>query len=426
MAQKIKRKRPLKDKIVIGISFTLMVISVLAVLGVVLWNAKLFKGSNGEIKNNSDVLNSAKDNNNEKTSQDFNGENQVNFLVCGLDESGQMTDIIMVASIDLKKNTVNVLQIPRDTYVESGVGSTNKINSAYGSGEKSVTPINRLIKVINEQYQLKIDHYATVTIKSFRNIVDAIGGVPIDMPYQIGNAELGIIPAGKQTLDGKHAEWLVRHRHTYADQDIGRMKILRLFLASALQQVKKIGTKEVTKIIPAVYGNVTTDLSMSDMKKYASLALNINMDSIKMFIVPGEGITYKGQSVWSMHYYETADMLNEYFRPYGDDVPASSLKIKELAHTGEYYENTQDNLGDIINGADPGKKKSDDGSTPAYTHVVTQPKPVTKATTPSVTTSAPVTTSVTTYPTTTGEDIFYTVIPEGTDATVTIGTDEDN
>ncbi|MCX7657359.1 MAG: hypothetical protein N2Z57_01655, partial [Oscillospiraceae bacterium] len=152
--------------------------------------------------------------------------------------------------------------------------------------------------------------------------------------------------------------------------DIGRMKIQRLFRASALQQVKKIGFKEVTKLIPALYGQITTDLSLSEASEYAKLAFSINLDSINMFLVPGEGVTYKGQSVWSMHYYETADMLNKYFRPYTDDVPAEELGIVEIAHTGEYYEDTQDDLQDLIDGADPGEKKSD-SSEPAYTHIVT-------------------------------------------------------
>lgn len=388
MAYKVKKKRPFRERIAIAISVILMVISLLAVAFVVLWNSKLFQGSNGAIINIGNLGGQTESNGGTKVS----GEGQVNFLICGLDESEQMTDIIMLACIDLDKSTVNVLQIPRDTYVKSGVGSTGKINSAYSSGDKSVTPINRLINVINEQYMLRVDHYATITIDSFRNIVDAIGGVPIDMPYAVGNAQLGIIPAGKQVLDGAHAEWLVRHRHTYYDQDIGRMKVLRLFLASALQQVKQIGVKEVTKLLPAIYGEITTDLSAAEAKNFSGLAFSVDMQNISMFILPGEGVTYNGQSVWSTHYYETADMLNAYFRPEGEEVPAEMLKITELAHTGEYYENTQDALDDILDGATPGQKDSSQSAAPAYTHVVTQQKPVT---TTAATTTTPAQTTTT-------------------------------
>lgn len=389
MTKKTKKKRSLKERIAITISVVLMVISVLAVAFVILYNTSLFQGKNGAVVNDSGLETSQTDTN----GNPILGKGQVNFLVCGLDESESMTDIIMLVCVDMEKNTVNVLQIPRDTYVKDGTASTGKINSAYSSGDKSLTPINRLIKIVNEQYQIKVDHYVTITIDSFRNIVDAIGGVPIDMPYAVGNAQYGIIPEGYQVLDGEHAEWLVRHRHTYYDQDIGRMKIQRLFLASMLQQVKTIGVKEVTKLLPALYGEVTTDLSVADAMSFSNLAFSVNMDNVTMFIVPGEGLTYNGQSVWSMHLYETADMLNEHFRPYTADVPAEQLKIIELAHTGEYYENTQDSLDEILGGADPGQQKTD-STQPTYTHVITQKKPVT-------TTAAPVTTTVTVPATTT-------------------------
>ncbi|MEG0614485.1 MAG: LCP family protein [Oscillospiraceae bacterium] len=385
MAEKMKRKRTKKEKMMIGISVAVMVISVVTVVVLLLMNTRLFSGENGEVNNDESILGAVTDKNGnsvtEKPSQ--TGKKQENFLLCGLDESEMMTDIIMVVCVDYEKNSANILQIPRDTYVAAGVGSTNKINSAYSAGDKNVTPINRLIKVINDQYQLKIDHYATVTISSFRKIIDAIGGVPIDMPYQIGNMELGIIPKGKQVLDGEHAEWLVRHRHTYYDQDIGRIKIQRLFLASAMQQAQKIGLKEVTKLIPAVYGNLTTDLTVNDMTGYVGTVLNLDMSNIHVYMIPGEGVTYKGQSVWTAHYNETADMLNAYFRPYTDKVTVDKLNITELAHTGNYYENTEDDFGTLIDGAKPGEKKEDE-ALPTYDYIVTQPKPVTTPTTPPI------------------------------------------
>lgn len=375
------KKLSKKDKFIVIGAVMLFVISVAAILTVLFYNGRFFTGGNGTVTNDNEILQDnpqkpkpekpGKPGNSGENSTAEQDDGRLNFLLCGLDESEELTDIIMVVSIDTEKNTANVLQIPRDTYVE-GLGLTGKINGAYSRGDKTLTPINRLIKVINEQYQLKIDHYGTVTINSFRDVIDAIGGVPIDMPYQIGNEELGIIPKGYQVLDGAHSEWLVRHRYTYYDQDIGRIKIQRLFLASALQQVRKIGIKEATKLVPALYGEFTTDLTINEILDYSGLAFNIPMEEIHIYMVPGEGVNYKGQSVWSMHYYETADLLNAYFRPENAPVPAEKLPIKELAHTGSFYENTEDDFGSLVDGQLPGKKKDDD-ALPEYTHVVTQP-----------------------------------------------------
>lgn len=378
MAKNENSGRPRRDRVIVGVSIALMVLAALAIAVILLWNSRLFGGNNGAVVNMGHIADKQKEAGSEdgldsSAPTDAKAEN---FLLCGLDESEQLTDIIMVMSVNFSTNEVNILQIPRDTYVASGAAGTGKINSAYSGGDSSLTPINRLIKVINEQFQLRIDHYGTVTIESFRNIIDAMGGVPIDMPYAIGNNQYGIIPAGPQILDGEHAEWLVRHRKTYVDQDIGRIKIQRLFLAACVEQAKKMGIKELTQMIPAVYGNVTTDLTVGEMVDYAKWAITVDMDKIHIYMVPGEGVTYRGQSLWTAHLYETADLLNEHFRAGMEPVPAEELKITELAHTNSYYEDTDDDFGDLLDGETPGKKKENESST-VYSHVVTQP-PVTK------------------------------------------------
>lgn len=361
-----------KKKVVVVVSAVLAAVAIIAVLGAILWNASIFTGINGSVFNQKGL-------NGKKTGEEGQsgdaGAGSVkkgveNFLLCGLDDSEQLTDVIMLVSINFDSSQVNILQIPRDTYAESGTGSTGKINSAYAGGDKDLTPINRLIKVINQQFMIRVDHYATVTTESFRAIVDAVGGIPIDMPYQVGSEKYGIIPAGPQVLTGEWADWLVRHRGTYYDQDIGRAKVQRLFLAACVEKMQTIGLKEVTKILPAIYGNVTTDLSLADIKGYLPFALGMDLSKIRIHITPGEGLTYKGQSVWSLHKYETADLLNTYFREEGEEVEADELGIKELAHTGIYYENTEDDFQSLIDGSKPGQRKEAQEST-VYTHTVT-------------------------------------------------------
>lgn len=72
------------------------------------------------------------------------------------------------------------------------------------------------MRVINETLAVPIDHYITITLDSFQEIVDAMGGIEVDMPYQINYLPGKVIPEGKQVLDGEKAEWLVRYRAGYA------------------------------------------------------------------------------------------------------------------------------------------------------------------------------------------------------------------
>ncbi len=380
----IKEPMTKKKKIIIGASVAAAVVAVIAVVIAILMNTRIFSGENGKIIDQNGVGEVVASTSvegddpdgkiplEEKEDDTIRSEN---FLIIGLDESGQLADVIMLACFDYEKMSVNVLQIPRDTYIANGSSPTKKINGEYSLGNQELTPVNRIISVINDQYALKVDHYATITTESFRNCIDAIGGVPINLPYQIGNEELGILPAGEQILDGQQSEWLVRHRYTYYEGDIGRMKMQRLFLASLFSRIKTIGTEEILNLVPVLFGEFTTDITVSQALGYVKLAMNVDLENVTMFILPGEGVMYEKQAVWGVHLNESADMLNEYFRPYSDDVPAEKLGIVEIVHTGSYYENTQDDMESLVSGDKIGQKN--DSDLPVYTHIVTQPAPET-------------------------------------------------
>ncbi len=341
--RKIKKR---KDKIIAIVSIAVMVLSVLSVTIVCLMNTRLFDESEGGIVSQPDhiaIPNEIKD-------------KYMNFLIVGLDESERLTDIIMIASLDVEKKTIRILQIPRDSYV--GIGSTGKINEAYNNGDSELSPINRLVSTINTQYALPISHYVTVTLEAFRGVVDAMGGIKINMPYTIHHDNGIVIEEGEQVLNGDEAEALVRHRRSYAEADIGRIKALRIFVAAAFAQAKEMGIGEVTGVAKAAWGDFTTDLTINEILTIANVVIDVDMADISMHMVPGEGVSPSdplnttGLSIWSMHKQETADLLNEYFRPYSDPVEADDLAIKEIKNSTDWYsdENTKENLEDVIEG----------------------------------------------------------------------------
>ena len=118
--------------------------------------------------------------------------------------------------------------------------------------------------------------------------------------------------------------------------DIGRVKAQRIFLASALQKVKNLGIKKITKnVIPEIYDQITSNMSVGEMVNFSKVMMDIDMNNIKIFMVPGEGTTHNGQSVWAIHADETAEMLNDNFRPYSDDV---SVITSYSIHYTKLYE----------------------------------------------------------------------------------------
>ena len=142
----------------------------------------------------------------------------VNVLVMGLDKEETRSDVMMIAQLNLDTNSVNVLQIPRDTYV-TNKRNDRKINSAYGSGGAATS-----IKEVKTLVDIDLEKYAVVTTSGFRDVIDAVGGIyydiPQDMNYDDPLQDLHIhLKKGYQLLDGDKAEQYVRCRYIYPTGD---------------------------------------------------------------------------------------------------------------------------------------------------------------------------------------------------------------
>ena len=157
-----------KTKLYVIIMILIIVTAIfLSALSVLYW--KPFDNQSGEIYSPEVTTNT------DKEEVPIIESERINFLILGLDESETLTDVIMVASLDTSDNSVEILQIPRDSYVSDSIG-TGKINGIYTLGDKDLQPVQRLIKTIDEQFKLKIDYYGIFTLDAFRNAVDAMGG----------------------------------------------------------------------------------------------------------------------------------------------------------------------------------------------------------------------------------------------------------
>lgn len=297
-------------------------------------------------------------------------EGQYTILFLGMDESGELSDVDWVLQFDLIAGTMNILQIPRDSYMPDYASySTAKFNSIYHSGQETgVTPIQRVVNAIEDNFCIYIDCYVKLNCADIANIVDAVGGIPITLPEEIIYEADKVLPAGEQVLNGQQSEWFVRFRHGYTEGDIGRVKAQRIFLAAAMQKMLDMGQTELMSAMQKIYKNqwIATDLSLEQISMVADFAsARLSMDTVNVFMVPGEGAEYypgdgSAQSVYSIHKSATIDLLNGYFRPYQNEIYPEESAIVELVPEGEYqataYDDTQENLEDIHAG------DSDDGA----------------------------------------------------------------
>ena len=279
-------------------------------------------------------------------------EGQFGVLFLGTDESRSNTDVIMLAMFDIRGNEIHILQIPRDTFVPGFTSfEAGKLNSVYSLGNPNKAPVQRVVDCLETIFKVPIDRYVTTSCGDIAEIVDIIGGVPIDMPYTITYEADKIINEGKQVLNGQQAEWMVRFRHDYTEGDIGRMKAQRIFMAAAMAKVSEINSIEMLGYINKIVDQklIGSNLTVDEISKLSDFASTIGMDKITMHMLPGEGYNYypplatdiEYYSVWLMHKQPIIDLLNKYFRPYFEAEP--ELPIAEMLTPDEYQSTLYDN-----------------------------------------------------------------------------------
>ncbi len=272
-----------------------------------------------------------------------------NFLVLGHDKVALNTDVIMIVNFDTNNGNINVMQLPRDTYIEKG-GYGRKINSMFAyhvgearkNGSKNVyhDALSGLCETLEDAFKIELDNYALVNLEAFKNIVDIIGGVPIDVPedmdYDDEFQNLSIhIKKGYQVLDGETAMGFVRFRSGYVNADIGRQNAQKLFMTALLSQVQKnfsVGT--ITKIVEQALKNITTDINLADAIYYAKSALSVDLSNLNMMSLPGEALYANGVSYYIIYRASTYDIVNKYFNVYNLDIPEKAFD-SEFVFTSE-------------------------------------------------------------------------------------------
>ncbi len=304
-------------------------------------------------------------------------EGQFTVLCLGFDEDRSNSDVIMVFQFDINNDKINVLQIPRDSFVPEYTNSENgKINSVYTLGDENLSNIQRIVNAVRENFGIPIDRYITTGCDDIVDMVDLIGGIPVDLPEQVIYSYDKVLYPGEQVLNGEQAELFVRARAGYIEGDIGRVKAQRIFLAACMEKALNMGPIEVTKFLSEVYnkGYIATDLSLQEMSILSDFGGSIDLDDVTVNMVPGEAVDdYNGYSVYSIHKKATVDMLNKYFRPYQTPLGDDSLPIYEIVESDYYttnvYDENQDTLQDIADGATPGESKKTTESPADYSEI---------------------------------------------------------
>ncbi|HCC35287.1 MAG TPA: hypothetical protein DEQ02_06475 [Ruminococcaceae bacterium] len=262
------------------------------------------------------------------------------FLVIGHDYSDNLTDIMMVLCFDHGKNKASILQIPRDTYIGSDV-VTGKVNAVYGSAGEYGDKIGTLMARINTHFGLPIDHYISINIEGFRYLVDAVDGVTVDLPQKLTvqdsvHKEVVTIGPGVVELDGALAEGFVRHRSSYIEGDVGRIKAQRLFFAAFAEKMLNMSGSQLISVATTCFNQVKTDLTVGEMLSYVNEAEELELENISIFSIPGQGYDtvppglYERLSYFSVYKGLYLNLINKHFLPYSDKKQSNEIELSSL------------------------------------------------------------------------------------------------
>lgn len=188
------------------------------------------------------------------------------------------SDSIMLTRIDPQKKQVTLVSIHRDTLVDMGEYGQNKINAAHAIGGPSFA-----VETISDFAGVDISHYAEINFDGFKEIVDALGGVEVNVPMEIDDDMAGgHLDAGLQTLDGDQALVLCRSRHAYDDYGDGdsyRAANQRLVLAAIAKKLLSSDVATMANTITSLSGYVTTDLGITDIIGIAQTMQGLDPDN---------------------------------------------------------------------------------------------------------------------------------------------------
>ena len=236
-------------------------------------------------------------------------EDNVSILLIGVDDSenrGQgadnsRSDALILATLNKKTKTVKTLSIPRDSYVYiPSKGYRDKINHAHAYGGTPAT-----IDTIENLLDIPVDYYVRMNFNAFIDVVNALGGIEIEVPYsfvELDEYENPIIKLqkGYQKLNGSEALALARTRKH--DSDIERGKRQQEILKAIAQQAAKPSSiLKYDDVIDAVADNMKTNMTFSEMKSFLSY-LSSGMPRI-------DSLALEGADDWStgVYYYKLND-----------------------------------------------------------------------------------------------------------------------
>ncbi len=240
------------------------------------------------------------------------GDGRVNILLLGKGGPGHdgadLTDTMIIASIDPVNKASVLVSIPRDLWVTVPGYGSSKINAVYANAKNrslysskdkakaEAAGAEAIKQQVGQVFGIPIHYYAMIDFTGFKQAVDVVGGVDINVPAELAVSEhlwdsttrrpyYLNVPAGQQHFDATRALYFARSRHTSKRGDFDRAERQRLFIQALSQKVLSAGTYtnpvKISQLMSAFGDHVSTDMSVNNALRLTQIGKGMNMSKMK-------------------------------------------------------------------------------------------------------------------------------------------------
>lgn len=231
-------------------------------------------------------------------------KDNISILFVGIDQGGArqdpntkgLSDALILATFNKQDHSVKMLSIPRDSYVYVPSEDTfTKITHAhaYDGVKGSIDTIEHLLDI-------PIDYYVRLNFDAFIDVIDALNGVKVDVPYEVYEMDSNDVEGaihltpGEQLLSGEEALAFARTRRK--DSDLERVKRQQQLMSAILDRAISMNAAlNITSLFDAVGDNMTTNLKWNEIKSLSSYALSGDLTI--------ENLSLEGYDKWEDAYY---------------------------------------------------------------------------------------------------------------------------
>lgn len=350
-----KRAMPLKRKLLLGVCIVFLIV-VCAAMGVVAYVADKM----GKIE--TETLDPAKLSISDEYEYDETG--YLNVALFGLDtratdeSMGSRSDTIIVASLNRETKEIKMISVYRDTLMRLNDGEYYKATEAYAYGKEE-----EAIAMLNRNLDLSIDHYVTVDFNALVDVIDAVGGIEIDVTEEevegrdgfnfngyimdvmenTGKESVGVTEPGLQTLNGIQATAYARIRYTDGG-DFARAERQRTVIEKTVEKLQNCSLSTLDQIIDDVFPKVKTNFTMIEILAYAK-------DVKKYTLGESQGFPFNKTTMWygPQNCVTSTSMLDDIIELhklfYGEDGYTPTSTVREICQELEYISSTSDSSG---------------------------------------------------------------------------------